>query len=62
LNFANGSYDLDSPVDTDGDDVADSTFEDAVRAAEAVRLDNSATRSELLAQKDILERLVTASN
>ena len=59
LNFANGSYDLDTPVDTDGDEINDSTFEDAVRAAEAVRLDNSATRAELLAQKDILERLVT---
>jgi len=58
LNFANGAFDLDTPVDTDGDDIANSTFEDVVRAAEAVRLDNSASRAELLAQKDILESLV----
>ena len=62
LNFANGAYDLDTPVDTDGDGINDSTFEAAVRAAEAVRLDSTASREDLLAQKDILERLVTASN
>ena len=60
LNFANGSYDLDTTVDTDGDGIADSTFEAAMAGAEAVRLDTTATKAELLAQKDILERIVTA--
>ena len=58
LNFANGAFDLDTLVDTDGDDIPDTTFEDTVRAAEAVRLDGTATREELLAQKDILESLM----
>ncbi|WP_020681923.1 M36 family metallopeptidase [Marinobacterium rhizophilum] len=60
LNFANGGYDLDSPVDTDGDGATDSTFEAAVAAAEAVRLDGAATRAELLLHKGILERIVQA--
>lgn len=53
LNFANGSIDLTSPVDANGDGVNDSTFAAALAAAEAVRLDPAATK----AQKTILERI-----
>lgn len=57
LNFANGAVEFDELVDTDGDGVADNAFSDALAAAEAVRLDPTATREELEAQKDILERI-----
>lgn len=60
LNFANGGRDLDTLVDTDGDGIADTTFGDALTTAETVRLDPTATRAQLLAQKDVLERIVTA--
>ena len=59
LNFANGGYDLDSQVDTTGDGVADVSFANAVAQAEAVRLNPGSTRAEILAQKDILELIVT---
>jgi hypothetical protein len=45
-------------VDTNGDGVNDSTFGAAVLAAETVRTNPSSTRAQLLAQKDILERIV----
>ncbi|MDP2674584.1 MAG: PKD domain-containing protein [Dehalococcoidia bacterium] len=57
LNFANGSLGYDEMVDTDGDGVADTVFADAMAAAEAVRLDPTSTRSELEAQKNILESI-----
>jgi hypothetical protein len=57
LNFANGSYDLWTPVDTDGNGSLDSTFGAAVLHAETVRNTPGASRSEILAQKDVLERL-----
>jgi hypothetical protein len=57
LNFANGYFDLDTLVDTNGNGVPDSNFSLVVYAAEAVRLDPTATRAELLAQKNILEAL-----
>ena len=57
LNFANGSLDLDELVDTDGKKGLDTTFYAAVMAAETVRLNPASTRAELLAQKDILERI-----
>jgi murein DD-endopeptidase MepM/ murein hydrolase activator NlpD len=60
LNFANGGYDLDSPVDTTGDGIADVSFANAVAAAEAVRLNAASSRAEILAQKDILELIVTS--
>jgi len=58
LNFANGSIALDQPVDTDGDDLEDSTFGAALLAAENVRNDPNATRAQLLEQKDVLERIL----
>lgn len=59
LNFANGAIGLTELVDTDGDTVPDTTFADAITAAEAVRLDPTATRDQLEEQKDILERINT---
>jgi hypothetical protein len=55
LNFANGALDLSELVDTDGDGTADTAFGDVVEAAESVRLDPTATKAELLEQKEILE-------
>ena len=47
LNFANGSIELSSPVDTNGDHVNDSTFGAAMQAAEAVRLNPASTKAQL---------------
>jgi hypothetical protein len=60
LNFANGAIELGDPVDTDGDGVNDSTFGAAMLTAENVRNSPASTRGQLLAQKDILERIVLA--
>ena len=54
LNFANGGVEYDEMLDTDGDDVPDTSFIDVMTAAESVRLDPLSTRDELLAQKDLL--------
>ncbi|WP_327133415.1 M36 family metallopeptidase [Streptomyces sp. NBC_01343] len=56
LNFANGSYDLSTPVDTDGDRKTDSTFGAAVANAEAVYNNPASTRDQLLKQVDVLLR------
>ena len=57
LNFANGALEYDEMVDTSGDGSVDTTFADAVAAAEAVRLDPGATDAQIEEQKDILERI-----
>ena len=57
LNLANGAVDLDTLVDTDGDGVVDTAYYDALRTAELVRLNPASTRAQVLAQKDILDRL-----
>jgi hypothetical protein len=57
LNFANGSVEYFELVDTDGDGVVDTSFADAMIAAEAVRLDPGATLAQLEEQKEILERI-----
>jgi hypothetical protein len=57
LNLANGGIGWDELVDSTGDGVVDTTFGDVVQTAEAVRLDPTATRAALLAQKDVLERI-----
>ena len=59
LNFANGSPGYDEPVDTNGDGTPDTAFWTAVAGAEAVRLDSSATRSQLEVQKNVLEGINT---
>lgn len=58
LTFANGGFDLDTMVDTDGDATPDTTFAAAVSEAESVRLDPTATDAELLEQKDMLEGML----
>ena len=62
LNFADGAIGLSDPVDTDGDGVNDGTFASALLTAENVRNSPASTREELLAQKDILERIVLRDN
>ncbi|HEX2195327.1 MAG TPA: S8 family serine peptidase, partial [Actinomycetota bacterium] len=57
LNFGNGSFELGDQVDTDGDGTPDTTFGAALATAEAVRLDPLATRAQLEAQKNVLERI-----
>lgn len=57
LNFANGAYDLDEFVDTDGDGVADTAFLDVLVSAETTRLDPNRTHQDLFLLKDALERL-----
>jgi hypothetical protein len=59
LNFANGAVGYDELVDSDGDGHVDTPFSAVMAAAESVRLDPHATRAEIEAQKDILERLNT---
>ncbi|WP_351233110.1 M36 family metallopeptidase [Streptomyces sp. NPDC002133] len=54
LNFANGAFDADELVDTDGDLKADTPFLEAVQNAEKVRLDPDATSAELARQASIL--------
>jgi hypothetical protein len=57
LNFANSAVGYDELVDTDGDGVVDTPFNVAVANAEAVRLNPGATKAQLDAQKNILERI-----
>lgn len=57
LNFANGAVGLAELVDTDGNGTPDTSFVTAVTAAETVRLDRGATKAQLEAQKNILERI-----
>ena len=61
LNFANGSIKLDSPVDTTGDGVPDSTFGAVMFTAETVRMNPASTSAQIKAQKDIIERIATQS-
>ncbi|KJY40127.1 hypothetical protein VR46_28390 [Streptomyces sp. NRRL S-444] len=56
LNFANGSYDLATPVDTNGDWKTDSTFGAAMARAEAVYNNPASTRDQLQSQVDVLLR------
>ena len=55
LNFANGAIAWDRLVDTNGDKVVDTRFLDAITAAETLRLDPTATRTQLERQKAIIE-------
>jgi hypothetical protein len=55
LNFANGAFGYDELVyDADGDGVLDTSFGEAIEAAELVRLDPTSTGAELLEQRDVL--------
>jgi len=57
LNFASGAIGLDTPVDTDGDGIADASYLDVLTSAESARLDPAASRADKLAQVDVLNRL-----
>src|SRR5262249_9162618 len=60
MNFADGRISLPDLVDTNGDDVGDTPFATVIANAEAVRLNPSSTRAQILAQKDILEGINTS--
>ena len=61
LNFANGSIRLASPVDSNGDGVADSTFGAVMFTAESVRINPASTTAQIKAQKNIVERIALQS-
>lgn len=54
INFANGGVEYTELLDTNGDGFGDTAFVDVMATAEAVRLNPAATRSQLIAQKDLL--------
>ncbi|MFZ0015500.1 MAG: PKD domain-containing protein, partial [Acidimicrobiia bacterium] len=56
LNFANGAIEWDTLVDNNGDRTVDTTFLQAIVAAESLRLDPNTSRSQLDAMKRIVER------
>jgi hypothetical protein len=58
LNFANGAVSFDTPVDTNGDGVADTTWAAAILHAENVANNPASTNAQIKAQKDIVERIV----
>ena len=57
LNFANGSIDYGTLVDTNRDHVGDTPFSTVVANAEAIRVNSSSTDAQIEAQKDLLERI-----
>lgn len=60
LNLANGAVDFgELVVDTDGDGIPDTTFGDAVAAAEAVRLDPLSSSAEVNEQRALLHQINT---
>jgi hypothetical protein len=59
MNFAVGAFELSQPVDTDGDDIPDTTFGAALAAAETVRLDPNATDAALQMQREIVHAVST---
>ena len=61
LNFANGSVTLSTPVDTDGNGSLDSTFGDAMFAAETIRMNPASTSNQIKEQKDVVERIALVS-
>ena len=61
LNFANGSVELGTPVDTDGNGTLDSTFGAAMLHAETIRVNPASTSAQIKAQKDVVERIALVS-
>jgi len=57
LNFANGAFDLNELVDTDGVGGVDTMFGTVMANAETVRLNPASTEAQLYAQRNILERI-----
>lgn len=58
LNFANGAVGFDTPVDTNGDNIADTTFGAAILQAETVASNPASTDAQIRVQKAIVERIV----
>ena len=56
-NFANGTPDFDTLVDTNGDGTGDTQFLAFIAIAEAARLNPATTPDELRALKDVLESI-----
>ena len=57
LNFANGSVRWDQLIDTDDDQQGDTSFSDVIANAESGLNNPASTDDELLAQKDLLEKI-----
>jgi hypothetical protein len=57
LNFANGSVGWDQLIDTDNDQQGDTSFSDVIANAESVLNNPASTDDELLARKDLLEKI-----
>jgi len=55
LNFASGRVDWDELIDTDGDGVDDTEFNEVIWKAEAILLDTNASKDELEHAKDLAE-------
>ena len=58
LNFANGAIDYTELLDTDKDGAGDTPFVDVVAAAEEVRLNPDATKSEIKKQTNIVHHVI----
>ena len=58
LNFANGAIEYTELLDTDKDGAGDTPFVDVVAAAEAVRLNPDATKSEIKEQTNIVHHVI----
>ena len=57
INFANGEPDWNELIDTNGDGVGDTPFLNVIAAAEAVRNNPASTNAQIVAQKDLLEKI-----
>jgi hypothetical protein len=57
LNFANGTIEYGQLVDTNGDKLPDTSFANAMTAAEDVRLNPAATNAQLDQQRDIVHQI-----
>jgi hypothetical protein len=55
LNFANGAFEFNELMDTNGNGTPDTTFGNAMKNAETVRLNPAATTSQIDAQRKILQ-------
>ena len=57
LNFANGDPDFDELIDTDGNGIGDTPFLQVIANVEAIRLNPASTNAQIVAAKDLLERI-----
>jgi hypothetical protein len=57
INFANGDPDFDELIDTDANGVGDTAFLQLIANLEAIRLNPASTNAQLVAAKEVLERI-----